>query len=409
MLWAQDFDTFFEDKTLRFDYVIGGSGDEICVYPEKMKEEPYWGGSKINLVDTFNFGDFFVEIYDVKSNKMIYSRGFSSLFYEWTDTEKVKNETRSFYESVVFPFPKSPVKIKILMRRRNMQFQTLFSQNIDPTNVMIIKDRRNAYPTEKLHYSGDHHKKLDIVIIPEGYTTEEMTKFKKDCRRFIDYFFEVEPFKTHKDKVNFWAVKAPSLESGTDIPHKNIWKNTLLDTHFGTFGTPRYLTTQSVDKLRDAASYVPYDQIYILVNSKTYGGGGIFNYYNLCTADHPQSGRVFTHEFGHAFAALADEYEYGWEKAEDFYDMQVEPWQVNISNLSNFEKKWKGKVKKNTPIPTADHKKYRQEIGAFEGAGYVKKKIYRPTYNCKMRTNSTDEFCPVCYETVLKMLQFYAE
>ncbi len=404
-----NFDNYFENKTLRLDYTIGGNSDTSYVFFEQFKEEPFWGGSTKNLVDKFNFGDFRVLVYDSIKTKLIYSRAYSTLFYEWIDIEEAKQLSRSYYESVVMPFPKHEINIQIDMRNKKGEFYKIFEIKLNPNNYFIVKDKQQKYKTKKLHYSGNHNKKLDIVVIPDGYDKSEMKKFHADCKRFIGYFFEVEPFKTHKDKVNFWAVDAISEESGTDIPGKNIWKNTVINTHFYTFGYERYLTTQDIKNVRDIAAYVPYDQIYILVNTPKYGGGGIFNYYNLCSADHKQSGRVFTHEFGHAFAALADEYQYGFETAEEIYDLSVEPWQVNISSLANFEEKWKDLVEKDTPIPTPETKKYKNKVGAFEGAGYVKKKMYRPTVDCKMRSNSTDEFCPVCLRTILDMLMFYAE
>ncbi|NPA68691.1 MAG: peptidase M64, partial [Chlorobi bacterium] len=288
-------------------------------------------------------------------------------------------------------------------------FDSLFMMPVIPSSLSIIKDAGTLYKVKKIHYSGNPHKKLDIVIIPDGYIESDSVKFHNDCKRFAGYFFNTEPFKSNGDKVNFWAVDAYSEESGTDMPRKNIWRNTILNTHFNTFGSERYLTTQDIETVRDIASYAPYDQIYILVNTDKYGGGGVYNYYNLCSADNKYSGRVFTHEFGHAFAALADEYQYGYEKAEDLYDMTTEPWQVNITNLVDFDSKWKKSVDKDTPIPTPDTDKYKNKIGAFEGAGYVKKGIYRPTHDCKMRSNATDEFCPVCHKAVLDMLLFYSE
>ncbi|NPA45154.1 MAG: peptidase M64 [Chlorobi bacterium] len=404
-----NFDKYFIDKSMRFDYNIGGNKNETKVFYNKIKEEPFWGGSTKNLIDTFNFGDFRIQVFDKKSNKLIYSRGYSNLYYEWIDTEEAKQTSRSFYESVTFPFPKNTILLKIEMRNKNLVFKTLFEKEINPNSISIIKDKQIKYKTQKLHYSEEHHKKLDIVIIPDGYTKEELNKFHKDSKRFIKYFFEVEPFKSNKDKVNFWAVDAFSEESGTDIPGDTIWKNTVINTHFYTFGWERYLTTQDIEELRNIAAYVPYDQIYILVNTAKYGGGGIYNYYNLCSADHKQSGRVFTHEFGHAFAALGDEYDYGYNKAEDIYNMNVELWQANITNLVDFDSKWKDLIKKDTPIPTPDSLIYKNKVGVFEGAGYVKKKIYRPAYDCKMRSNNTDNFCPVCYRTVFKMLMFYSE
>ncbi len=404
-----EFNTYFKDKALRFDYTIGGNSKETKVYFNKLKEEPFWGGSEKNLIDKFNLGDFKISVFDSSGTSLLYSRGYSSLYVEWIYTEEAKQISRSFYESVQIPFPKQTVLLRIEMRNKKNIFKTIFKMRVNPKSISIIKDKQNLYKVQKLHYRGNSHKKLDVVIIPDGYTKNDSVKFHKDCQRFMGYFFDVEPFKTYEDNVNFWAVNAFSKESGTDIPSRNIWKNTVVNTHFSTFGYERYLTTQDIENVRNIAAYVPYDQIYILVNTDKYGGGGIYNYYNLCSADHPLSGRVFTHEFGHAFAALADEYEYGYEKAEDLYDMSVEPWQVNITNLVDFDSKWKDMLEKDTPVPTPDSFKYYDKIGAFEGAGYVKKGIYRPMHDCKMRSNLTDKFCPVCYKAVLEMLLFYSE
>ncbi len=403
------FNDYFLPKTLRFDYTRAGNSDTSFVYFEQLKEEPYWGGSKVNLVDKFNFGDYRIMLYDSTGTKLIYSRGYSSLFREWTDTEEAKEVSRSYYESVVMPFPKNKVVLKLQNRDRKNNFHTVFEYKINPNNYFIVKDKMNKYSVEKFYGSGKPATSLDIVVLPEGYTQQEMTKFKKDVGRFITYFFKVSPFKENKNKVNFWMVNAPSEESGTDIPGDNIWKNTVLNTHFYTFKSERYLTTRDVKQIRDLAAYTPYDQIYILVNSKKYGGGGIYNYYNLCISDHEDSEEVFTHEFGHAFAALADEYHYGVDNAEAFYDMSVEPWQVNITNLVDFDSKWKNMVDEKTPIPTPDTEEYKNKVGVFEGAGYVNKKIYRPVHDCKMRSNRINEFCPVCLKTVTEMLKFYTE
>lgn len=402
------FDDYFLPKTLRFDYNRAGNSDTSYIFFEQLKEEPFWGGSKTNLIDKFAYGDYMLQVFDSTGQKLIYSRGYSSLFREWIDTEEARKLPRSYYGSVVLPFPKNKIIIKLLNRDRKQEFNVVYELKVDPKNYFIIKEPTGTYKTEKLG-TAEPATALDIVVLPEGYTADEMDKFKTDVQRFMGYFFKVSPFKEFQSKINFWLVKAPSEESGTDIPGQGIWKKTILSTHFYTFDSERYLTTRDVKQIRDLAAHVPYDQIYILVNSTKYGGGGIYNYYNLCTSDNKYSEEVFTHEFGHAFAALGDEYQYGYDKAEELYDMTVEPWQVNLSNLTHFESKWKDLVDDKTPIPTPDEEKYQDKVGAFEGAGYVKKGIYRPVFDCKMRSNATKTFCPVCYRAVLDLLKFYTE
>jgi hypothetical protein len=394
---------------MRLDYIIAGSNKEATIYFEQLKEEPFWGGSQTNMIDKFGFGDFFFYVYDSISNKLLYSKGYGALFQEWQDTDEAKKIKRSFCESVIFPYPKNPVHVVIQRRNKSNIFTTLFELDINPEDYFIIKELPYSFKTKKVLDSGNPAQKIDIVVIPEGYTAAEMIKFSKDVERFAGYLFNVSPFKEKKDNFNIWTVEAPSEESGTDIPGENIWKKTILNSHFYTFNMERYLTSQDIRKIRDISALVPYDQIYILVNTTKYGGGGFYNYYNLCSSDNYLSDKVFTHEFGHAFAALGDEYEYPGGNAKDLYDTSVEPYQVNLSTLADFNKKWKDLIDPDTPIPTPDSLIYRNKIGAFEGAGYVTKGLYRPVYDCKMRSNNLDSFCPVCKRTLIELIEFYTK
>ncbi len=404
-----DFDVFFENKTLRVDYSRVGDKDSSWIILEQLKEEPFWGGSHVKLIDSLNLGDYHYYVYDSATNRLIYSRGYSSLFREWLDTPEARQVKRGFYESVIFPFPKHPVKLVLSERNRKNVFHKVFEYYISPANYFIKKEKVPGYKVKEMHIGDSTNRALDIVILAEGYTAKEMPKFEADAQRFMGYyFFEVSPFKENKNKINFRMVESISVESGTDIPGKNEWKNTILNTNFYTFNSERYLTTLDIKSVRDVAACAPYDQIFILVNTSKYGGGGIYNYYNLCSSDNLFSDKVFTHEFGHGFGALADEYPYGVDSAEAIYDMDVELWQPNITNLVNFEKKWKDMCD-SVPIPTPDSAAYYDKIGAFEGAGYVFKHIYRPKHDCKMRSNSTNEFCPVCKKSLLRVLEYYIQ
>jgi len=285
------FDDYFLPKQMRVDYsILGANGETHCALAQ-VKEEPFWGGSLKNLVDPFNLGSFHFEVFDLKTNTLIYSRGYSSLFREWQDTPEAKTIARSFYESVVFPFPKNKVKVVVSSRVKNNQFHPVFETVVDPKDYFIVKENLD-YPTKTIYGSGNSNEKVDIVVIPEGYTAAEMDKFHSDAIRFVSYFFKVSPFKEMSDKFKFWTVDAPSAESGTDIPGRGIWKKTILNSHFYTFDIDRYLTTQDINTVRNIAAEVPYDQIYILVNTNIYGGGGVFNYYNLCMSDNSQSEEV---------------------------------------------------------------------------------------------------------------------
>ena len=404
-----NFDDHFEDKTLRLDYFHSGDKENDYYSLDEMIEEPFWGGSKVNLIDKFNYGKYKFEVYDSVSNTLIYSRGYSTLFNEWQTTEEAKHTTKSFSETVVFPFPKNPVIVKFYASSRKNEWIKKFEYDVNPKNYFIKHERVTEYKNFKVLTSGDPSVKVDIVIIPEGYTEDEMDSFKEDCERFAGYLFNSSPFKENKDKFNIWGIEAPSLESGTDIPKKNIWKKTLVNSNFYTFDTERYLMTTDNKTLRDVASNAPYDQIYILANSDKYGGGAIYNHYSISVTKDKNFEFIITHEFGHGFASLADEYWTSDVAYQDFYPQDVEPTDPNLTTLVDFDSKWKDLVEDDTPIPTPDTDQFKDKVGAFEGGGYMEKGIYRPMHDCSMKSIKVDGFCPVCKRAIQQMIDFYSE
>ena len=404
-----NFDKFFTSATLRFDYNHVGDFKSEYFYPVQLKKEPFWGGTKINLIDEFNYGEYRIMIYDSASNQLIYSKGFSSLFYEWKTTNEAKAETKSFYETQIIPFPKQTIILEIQTRNKKDSFELSLKKYINPTSKFIVNENPQKFNSIKVHYSGNSAEKVDIVFIPDGYTKDELKKLRDDMNRFSGYLFNSSPYKENKDKFNIWAVEAISEESGTDLPDEKIWKNTIANSSFSTFDSERYLMTYDIKTVRDIAANVPYDQIYIIVNSKKYGGGAIYNYYNCCSADNELSEFVFIHEFGHGFAGLADEYYDSQVSFTDFFSQDIEPWSPNLTTLKNFDSKWKNMMDKNTVIPTpADNKNYNI-IGVYEGGGYVSKGVYRPYINCSMHTAIVDGFCPVCKSAIQKMIDFYTK
>jgi hypothetical protein len=403
-----DFKKYFENKTLRLDYIHAGNSDTGMIFLDDLRQEPYWGGSHTNLIDTFNYGEYRVMVYTHKTKKLIYSRGYSTLFEEWQVTPEAKKTNKSFYESVVVPYPKDSIDIAIEQIDKHNKYHQIFRYTVSPKNMFIKKGLKYHFPTYDYIKNGNPANKLDIVFLAEGYKKDQMQKYKNDVKKFVNTLFSYEPFKSHKKDINIHVVESFSADSGTDIPGENIWRNTILNTNFWTFGTERYLTTLDYRTVRDLAALAPYDQIYILVNTDKYGGGGIYNFYNLCVSDNPRAPQVFVHEFGHGFGGLADEYAYGDSSNENTYDLHVEPQAPNITTLVNFKSKWADMVKKGTPIPTPAIPKYKNAVGAFEGAGYVSKGVYRPQQNCLMRSLEYP-FCKVCKRAISKMLQFYSE
>ncbi len=403
------FNKYFYNKTLRLDYYHCGNDTSESYAFDELIEEPFWGGSHVNLVDTMEYGNYYVKVFNLKNDSLLYSRGYSTLFREWQTTAEAKKTHRCFSETVTFPYPKENVRVELYSRDWNGVFHKKFSYEVDTDNYFIHRDRRLVYPDFDVKVTGDPARKVDVVILPEGYTEEQMGKFINDCRKFVKAFFTFAPYTQNKDKFNFRAVLAPSPDSGTDIPANHIWKRTILNTGYYTFNSERYLMTMDDKSVRDLAANAPYDQIYILVNSKKYGGGAIFNYYNVAVNSNVKSAKIIIHEFGHGFAGLADEYYNDKTAYGKFYNLNVEPWEPNITTLKHFDKKWKDMVKPGTPIPTPPQKKYRNTVGAFEGAGYEPKGMYRPMQDCLMKTFKGDKFCPVCRRAIQRMIDFYTK
>jgi len=153
---------------------------------------------------------------------------------------------------------------------------------------------------------------------------------------------------------------------------------------------------------------VPSDVVYVLTNTDKYGGGGIYNFLSVGISDHAQSESVFLHELGHGFAGLGDEYYESSVSYEEFYSLQVEPWEPNITTLVDFNRKWADMLPAGIQIPTPVEEAYNQTVGLFEGGGYVAKGIFRPYNQCRMRSNKSD-FCPVCVRAIERMIKYYCE
>lgn len=406
LLSAQNnYNTYFKNHSLRFDFLLGGNNEEVVVYPAETKQEPYWGGNKSNPVDPFNYGSYRFQVFDLKSDSLIFSKGFSTLFQEWQTTAEAKTTKKTFYQSAIFPFPKKDVKLTIEARQWDGTFKTIYTTNIDPKNYFILDEKVDKFPVRAILDNGKPEHKVDIVILAEGYTAAEMEDFYADAAKVSGYLFDTEPFKSEKSNFNVRAVFAPSEESGTDVPGEHIYKNTYFNTSYYTFDLPRYLTTSDMKKVYDAAASVPYDQIYVLVNTERYGGGGFYNFVTVCTADNELTPKIIVHEFGHGFAGLGDEYYNSSVAYEDFYNLEIEPWEPNITTLVDFDKKWKNMIAEDTPVPTPRKAKYKNTIGVYEGGGYMAEGIYSPYIDCRMNTNEAEGFCPVCQEAIRKVIR----
>lgn len=407
---AQNFSDYFADKTLRVDYLFTGNAarQEICL--DELSALPSWAGRKHHLSELPLQGNGQIVMRDAASGKVIYKTSFSSLFQEWLETDEAKTVTKGFENSFLLPYPlrAAEVEITLLDPRRNVR--TSMKHLIAPDDILIHrKGTSHVTPHKYLLQSGSTDKCIDVAILAEGYTPQEMDTFYEDAEIACESLFAHEPFRAMKGRFNIVAVASPSEDSGVSVPRLGEWKRTAVSSNFSTFYSDRYLTTSRVKSIHDALAGIPYEHIIILANTEEYGGGGIYNSYTLTTAHHPMFRPVVVHEFGHSFGGLADEYFYDNDVMTDTYPLDIEPWEQNISTRKNFAAKWEDMLAEETPVPTspADSKKY--PVGVYEGGGYSAKGIYRPADNCRMRTNEYPTFCPVCQRAIQRVIEFYTE
>lgn len=409
---AQDFNKYFTNNTLRLDYVFTGNKSKQQISLSNLYSIPNWYGKTNRLAEVPVEGNGQITVRAHDTGTVIYKNSFSSLFQEWLSYNEAEGPSRSFENVFLIPMPKDTVDVTVDLRDNRRQISTSYSHTVVPSDILIRRiGERDVVPYVTLQQAADSSKCIHIAIVAEGYEENEMADYINDANSTLNAIFDHEPFKSSKNKFNIIALKSPSAESGTSEPSKGIWKNTILGSHFDTFYSNRYLTTLNLFKLHDLLAGTPYEHIIILVNTDQYGGGGILNSYVLSMTKHPKFKPVVVHEFGHSFGGLADEYAYEEEQI-PMYPHDVEPWEPNITTLSNFHGKWEKLIKQGTPIPTPESTNsdtIRTQIGLFEGAGYRMKGIYRGMQDCRMRTNENPDFCTVCRNALQNLIDFYTK
>lgn len=407
--YSQKFDEFFKDSTLRIDYIFSGNTKQQQISVDKLNCSPRWYGKRNRLSEIPVEGNGQITVRDHKSHKVIYKNSFSTLFQEWLSYDEAKTTSRSFQNVFIVPMPKNTADITVDLRNNRREIMTTFTHQVVPTDILIrkigFKDRTKYI---NIQQPQDTSNCIHIAYVAEGYKENEMNVFLDDVNKAVESLFFYEPFKSLKSKFSIVAVESPSIDSGTSEPGKGIWKKTALSSHFDTFYSERYLTTLNLEDLHDWLAGIPYEHIIVLVNSSRYGGGGILNSYNLTTAHNPRTKPVVVHEFGHSFAGLGDEYGYDFELI-PMYPKDVEPWEPNLTTLADFHGKWEDMISHKTKIPTPVNDQTKKHVGVFEGGGYAVKGVYRPMFDCRMRTNEYPEFCPVCRRAITRLINFYTE
>lgn len=394
---AQDFNSWFQDKTLRIDYIFSGNDHEQHIAVDELSQSPRWYGKRQRLAELPMEGNGQITVRDSVSGKIIYRNSFSTLFQEWQSYPEAKTIDKSFENVFLVPMPKRTVKVTLDLRDNRRQISASLTHVVNPNDILIRHiGEKEVTPYVYLQKAADTTRCIRIAYVAEGYTKAEMPKFLEDARRAMGYLFSYEPFKSSRNRFSLVAVESPSVDSGVSIPREGIWKNTALLSNYDTFYSERYLTTLHLKRLHDCLAGIPYEHIIVLVNTERYGGGGILNSYDLCAAHNSTFRPVVVHEFGHSFAGLADEYAYDTEEV-PMYPHDVEPWEKNITTKVDFKGKWENLIGKDP------------KAGFYEGAGYSPKGVYRAYPDCRMRTNENPDFCPACRQAIQAVIDFYTK
>jgi IgA Peptidase M64/Peptidase M64 N-terminus len=445
-------------RTMRVDYFHGGGlkiGETFAL--DRVVNDGAWAGSRAQLVDETNLGKYAFEVRSSSSPTVLYSRGFASIYGEWETTPEVKTTQRTFHESMRLPWPTGPVTIALKKRQRDNSFREVWSVDVDPSSRFVNRAALPARPGSvwTLMENGPASQKVDLLILGEGYTRAQLPKFHADAKRLVESLFAQEPFKSRRRDFNVRGLDLPSPESGINRPNAGVFRRTPISAEYNIFDSERYVLTLDNRTLRDAASGAPYEFLEILVNDKTYGGGGIFNDQATASVDSAFADYVFVHEFGHHFAALADEYYTSDVAYETGATDLPEPWEPNVTALKDpAALKWRDLVAPGTPLPTPWDKaefeqesratqerrrairarnapeaemdalfreqrdreekllggmKYARTVGAFEGASYEARGLYRPETDCIMFTRDRVGFCRVCRRALSRIIDLYSK
>lgn len=459
---AGSFDEHFEDATLRVDLYQFGDAEHEHAAVDRLIRQGAWAGPVDLPVAADPVGRYVAKVVDPDTGEVLFELAFDSLFGEYrTTAAAAAGEVRVFHESVLLPFPRRPVRLTLGRRPADGDELLLVETLVDPDDDAIaVEPPATGATVVDVHVVGDPHDSLDIVFVGEGYTAGDLDRFRTDLREFSDLILTQEPYAGRRDRINIRGVVLPSVDEGCDEPTRGRWRDTAVGASFNTLGSPRYLLTEANRGLRDIAANAPYDTLVIMVNHDRYGGGGIFNRYCTFTAHGAFAGYLLLHELGHSFGGLADEYYTSSTAYDEFYPPGVEPAEANLSSTAERSLlKWADLVEPDTPLPTPwDKERYDREdlayqqtrrelddaiaaaarsgafrfeiellretaeahalarvaavdefmsasgelgtVGAFEGAGYVSRGLYRPSIDCLMFSRGVKPLCPVCRRAV---------
>lgn len=254
------------------------------------------------------------------------------------------------------------------------------------------KSPAQIFDTEMLINNGDPDKNINVVILSDGYTSSELSKFVVDATTLATSFFVETPYSNYARYFNVIIIKVPSNQSGASHPgtatdvtepiHPVITVDNYFGSTFDAYGIHRLLVATKTSAISNvlSANFPKYDLVLILVNSPYYGGSGG----SVAVAStHEDSGEIAIHEIGHSFGGLKDEYWAGDGYAGEGINMtkQTNPTLVRWKN-------WYG----------------INLIGIYQHCcGGTSAQWYKPHQNCKMQYLEVP-FCSVCCQAIIEKI-----
>ena len=443
-------------RTLRLDYYHSGTATAEDFSFDRLVVEPLpWPGPADGRLDPIRAGKYFFEVVDAASGAPLYSRGFASIYGEWETTGEAGERRRTFHESLRFPAPEPPrpVRVKISKRDAANAFALVWESEVDLDDMFVDASAPPPQEVLALQESGAPASKVDLLVLGDGYTAGERGAFERQARRLTDALFATSPFKERRGDFNVWAICPPAAESGVSRPSTGIHRRSPLGATYDAFGSERYVLSFENRRWREVAAWASYEFVLVVVNSETYGGGGILGLYATVAGGNDWAPYVAVHELGHHVAGLADEY-YTSPVAYEPQPKTVEPWEANVTALLDpAALKWADLVDEGTPLPTpwpkatfeghsreiqerrrrirderrpeaemsalfSEQQAYEEEllgaadlagkVGAFEGANYEAEGYFRPQVDCVMFTRDRVPFCAVCARALERVIDLYA-